>query len=68
MYHKARPYINQTILEVSKPVSATDYLYYFYFAGVAHIAAKNFSKALDHLAMCNIVPGGYSEFNSNRRT
>lgn len=56
-YNLLKDFIHVTIVQVSPGLLATDYLTYFYYSGLAHIALKNHSKALDHLAMCQIVPG-----------
>lgn len=57
LYNLLTNIVNETIVEVTPGLKALDYLYYFYYAGVTHIALKNFKQALDNLAMCQIVPG-----------
>jgi COP9 signalosome complex subunit 3 len=57
LYHMVDSYVCQCLVECSPGLNALDYLYYFYYAGLVHVALKRFEQALDHFAMCQIVPG-----------
>lgn len=51
LYHMVDPYVCQCLVECSPGLNALDYLYYFYYAGLVHVALKRFDQALDHFAM-----------------
>jgi len=57
LYHIVKDVVATVICECSPSLTVRDYLYYFYYAGLTHIALKQLDQALDHLAMCQIVPG-----------
>jgi len=57
MYHIIDSLVCTVICECSPNLHPLDYLYYFYYAGMTHVALKRFDQALDHFAMCQIVPG-----------
>jgi len=57
LYHIIDSLVCTVICECSPNLHPLDFLYYFYYAGMTHVALKRFHQALDHFAMCQIVPG-----------